>query len=978
MKIRLLAIVLALFAFYSCNNGNTYKTKEGVDANGFAYEEVTNDPLKSRVYTLTNGLKVYLSRNDDEPRVTCLVGVRAGSSSDPEETTGLAHYFEHMMFKGTTKIGTVNWEAESELIGQLEVLFEEHRAETDDVKKKAIYKRIDSISYEASKYVATNEFDKLMSLIGGQMSNAGTGLESTVFINDVPSNELERWAILESERLNGVVLRLFHTELEAVYEEFNMYQDMDSEREFSSVMKALFPNHPYGRDVIGYPEHIKSPSMVNIENFFKTYYVPNNMAICLSGDIDFESTIQLIDKYFGSLEYKDVPPLNYPQLQPITEKQSLEIVGPESENILMAWRFDGIGSEDEKYVELIDMLLNNRQAGLMDIDLIQQQKVMDVATMSYFLSGNGIHFVSITPLEGQSLEQAEQLVLDEIEKIKNGDFDEWLIQAVVNDKKRQTMKSQESNMNRAYEMMGNFINRQSRQEVLQYLSDLEKVTKSELMAFAKEKYAVNNYVIAYKRQGENSQLVKVEKPDITPIVVNRELQSEFAVNFSNMETPEVEPVFVDFDSCIERGTIKDGCDFFYIKNQTNDLFSLRYIVDKGSWHDLEFELAVGYLPYIGTDKYSASDFQKELYKYGLDFSVSTNGERSYVTINGLNSSLDKGIELMEHILSNAKADKQAYNDYVGRILKSRQDEKADPRSILAKGLKNYGIYGNINPCTHILGAEQLEAINPDSLIGYINNISSYKHEVFYYGPSGYNDVFEKVKRSHVMPEVLIDVPDSIPFVQTKTEENKVYVVDFDINQANILLVSNTTPFDKSLIPGAQVYNNFYGEGLSSIVFQEIRESKALAYSSGSSYGVASRPGRLNILSGRIGTQADKLSMATETLVYLMNNCPDTEQQYKIACESLAKVMRTERITKENIFWTWKRNHDRGIDYDIRKDEYDAAINMSYADFLTFFDQNIKDQKFAYLVLGRKSDLNIKALEALGSVEFLTVDDLFGE
>lgn len=131
--------------------------------------------------------------------------------------------------------------------------------------------------------MATNEYDKLVSSLGAKNTNAGTSYDQTVYINDIPSNELEKWLTLESERFGDVVLRLFHTELETVYEEYNMYNDMDDSRASNALMEGLFPSHPYGRDVIGLPEHLKNPSMVNIYNFYRTFYVPNNMAIVLSG-----------------------------------------------------------------------------------------------------------------------------------------------------------------------------------------------------------------------------------------------------------------------------------------------------------------------------------------------------------------------------------------------------------------------------------------------------------------------------------------------------------------------------------------------------------------------------------------------------------------------------------------------------------------------------------------------------------------------
>jgi zinc protease len=968
--------ILLLIGLMGCKSTSSYKTTQATDANGYTYEYVKNDPLKTRIYTLENGLKVYITPNTDEPRFTGLIGVRAGSTSDPIETTGLAHYFEHMMFKGTERMGTTNWAEESKLIKQIEEQYEKHKVATDPDEKKRIYKSIDSLSQEAAKYVATNEYDKLMSAIGARSTNAGTSYESTVYINDVPVNELERWAQLESERFKGIVLRLFHTELETVYEEFNMYQDQDSERQFNMLMKNLFPTHPYGRDVIGFPDHLKNPSMINIQQFYNNFYVPNNMAITLSGDLNYEETIQMIDKYFGNLESKELPDRTQPVEEAITQITEKEVVGPEAENVMLAFRLGGVGSVDEGYMQLIDMILTNSKAGLVDLNLVQQQKVLSATTFFYALKDYGIFAMQGEPRQDQSLNEVKDLMLGELEKIKKGEFDEWLIEAIVNDLKLNQIRRDERNMGRAYNLMNEFINGQTRQSELEHLDKLAKITKADLVKFANEKFA-DNYVVVYKRQGENSNLVKVEKPAITAVPVNRDLESEFAKNFMAQKTSDIEPMFIDFNEKIEQSNLQNGCNYYYIQNESNELFTLRYIVDMGRLNNLKFDLAVGYLKFIGTSKYSAPDLQKELYRYGLDFNVSADAERSYITISGLGSSFEKGVELLEHIIAEAVVDPQAYTDYVSRLLKQRQDEKSDQAIILRRGMLNYGMYGQSNPQTYLLTDAELKAVDPTELVGLIKQMTTFEHSVFYYGPLQSAEAKQQIAAKHKLPEQLQPVPVAKQFTQVKPEKSKVYLVDFDINQVNIMLLANDIDFDKSIVPAARIYNEFYGSGLSSVVFQEIRESKALAYSAYSSYSLPSKTGRLNSVVGYVGTQADKLSIATSTLLQLLNDMPMATNQYNMAREAIVKVINSERITKEQIFWTWQRNKDRGIDYDIRRDEYKAAQTMDIDAFKQFFDQHIKGHNYTFLVLGKKSTLDMKALEKLGSVQELTLEEVFG-
>lgn len=269
----------------------------------YRYEEVADDPLHSRIYTLDNGLKVYMTVNGEAPRIQTYIAVRVGSKNDPLETTGLAHYFEHLMFKGTESFGTQDYEAERPMLDEIERLFEVYRTTTDADERRAIYARIDSVSQEASKLAIPNEYDKLMSAIGAAGTNAFTSYDMTVYTEEIPSNQIDNWAKIQSDRFANAVIRGFHTELETVYEEYNMSLTSDSRKMLDSLMVALYPHHPYGmHTVLGTQEDLKNPSITNIKNYYKTYYVPNNMAICLSGDFDPDRMIATIDKYFGGLK----------------------------------------------------------------------------------------------------------------------------------------------------------------------------------------------------------------------------------------------------------------------------------------------------------------------------------------------------------------------------------------------------------------------------------------------------------------------------------------------------------------------------------------------------------------------------------------------------------------------------------------------------------------------------------------------------
>ncbi len=974
----LLSAAFYLFglALLSSCSSEGYKTKSATDANGFVYEYVTNDPLQARIYSLDNGLKVYLSFNADEPRIATLIGVRAGSTSDPVETTGLAHYFEHMMFKGTNKIATLDWEKESAELDVISDLFEQHRNTNDPELKKAIYHEIDSVSQIAASYVTANEYDKLVSGLGAKRTNAGTSYESTVYINDIPSNEFQKWLKLESERFENIVLRLLHTELETVYEEFNMYQDMDRARASNALMEGLFPTHPYGRDVIGLPEHLKNPSMVNIYKFAETWYRPNNMVIALSGDLDMDKTIVQINETFGRLKANpDLPVIEQPIEEPITEPVIKEIVGPEAESISLAFRFDGENSMDNKYVTLINMLLSNSQAGLIDINLNQKQTVLRAGSYAYFMRDYGIHNFYGQPREGQSLEEVKDLLLEQLEKIKNGEFDDWMIEAVINDMELSQIRQQESNFSRAFEFVDVFIKDIPYTDRLKFVDELRKITKEDLMKFAKDKYG-ENYVVVYKRTGENTGLVKVDKPVITPVEINREEQSEFYKEFVAEESAEMKPVFVDFESEVKTEALSSGIEVSYIKNKNNELFNLQYIIDMGKKHNLMLPLAFNYLPYLGTDKYSAEELQKEFFKYGLSMNVFASEDRCYVYITGLQKSFDKGIELLEHVLANAKPDDKAYTDYIDGILKKRTDAKLNKNTILWSGLFNYGKYGSFNPYTNIISENELKVIDPVQLTELLNEIYSYKHRLFYYGSEELSAITPVIEKYHNVPDELLPYPQAVDFVEQPTDNNSVYFVDYDMSQVNILLLAKGPLFDKSLIPPAQLFGEYFGSGLSSIVFQEIREARGLAYSAFSAFSIPSKADQSNFIYGFVGTQSDKLKDATDALLDLMNDMPMAQKQFDLAKESIIKKIETERIIKTNIFWTYQRNLDRGINYDIREDVYKYCQETDMETFGEFFNKYIKGNNYSFLILGNKNEVDLNVLGELGTVKELSLEEIF--
>lgn len=691
-------IATCIFLFTHCQPNEKYRTTIQ-QSGGYSYESVTNDPTNTRIYTLDNGLKVYLSKLDNSPRIQTFTVIKAGSKNDPANNTGLAHYLEHMMFKGTDQFGTKNYSEEKVLLDSIESLFNHYGKLTDPEKRKSVFKQIDKLSYKAAEFAIPNEFDKMISLIGGKGLNANTSNDRTLYTADIPANEIERFLKIEGARFKKIVNRLFHTELEAVYEEKNHILDDDYWKAYDSMQKHIFLNHPYGQQsVLGTIDHLKNPSITAIKSYFNTYYRPNNAAICMSRDLDYDTTIALIDQYFGDWEASnDLPiwdPIKEPELTKVVEA---EVFGPQKERIYLGYRFVGTHSEDHMKIILINLLLNNSTAGLIELNLEQQQKLLAAWSNIREFNDYNIHILSGTPKAGQSLTEVKELLLEQINAIKQGEFDEWLLDAVVNQlKKIQMIKedSKKANYYRASEMVKAFTNDTPWKDRVSFFDKISTITKEELVAFANTHYK-ENYVLIKKRNGEDLNAQKVEKPLISKVPLNREVKSTFHKEIAQIKTANLEPKFVDFKNDLQHYKIGE-IPVIHRENIDNDLFELTYIFDFAQNADPILGLALtGFLNYVGTREYTPKEIKQEFYKLGCTYRVrgTRNIDRFYITLKGLNENFEASLSLFEHLLEEATGTDGTLKKLVDRILKQREDSIKDKDHILWNGLYNYAVFG---------------------------------------------------------------------------------------------------------------------------------------------------------------------------------------------------------------------------------------------------------------------------------------------
>ena len=949
-----------------------------MQAKDYKYQTVKGDPTGTRIYTLDNGLRVYLSVNKETPRIHTYVAVKTGSRNDPAETTGLAHYLEHLMFKGTKQFGTTDAEKEAPLLKDIEERYEKYRTLTDPEQRKRAYHGIDSVSQLAAKYFIPNEYDKLMSSLGAEKTNAYTSNDVTCYTEDIPANEVDNWAKIQADRFQNMVIRGFHTELEAVYEEYNIGLTRDGNKEWEALSKLLMPTHPYGtQTTIGTQEHLKNPSIVNIKNYFNRYYVPNNVAICMAGDMDPEKVIATIDKYFGSWKRSDA--LSFPQFpkqKPLTAPKDTTVMGPEAENIVLAWGFDGGQSLQSDTLDVIANILSNGKAGLMDINLSQKMKYLGGEAFAMSLAEYGLMGISASPKEGQSLDEVKKLVLGEVENLKKGNFPDELLPAVINNMKLEYYHALEKNQDVADQFVDAFIKGREWQTVVGRLDRISKMTKAQIVAFA-NKYLNNNYALVYKRQGEDTTQKKIDKPQITPIPSNRDLQSDFVKEIIASKTTPIEPRFVDFNKDLVKTKTKKGLPVLYVPNKQSGLFTLSFRYDFGLEADKRLPIAVDYLEYLGTNKLSPEQVKQRFYQLACDYSISAGTDNLNVTISGLNENMPKALWLVEHLLANAKVDKEAYMELVELVKKSRKDNRSNQNANFG-ALAAYGIYGPYNKVRNVMSNAELDKTNPQTLLNLLKGLRNYKHEVLYCGQSTPEALVKTIDEGHVIGKTLANVPQGKRYTEMQTKENEVWMAPYEAKNIYMMLYNNSGKgWNVEQQPMVYLFNEYFGTGMNGIVFQELRETRGLAYNASARYTTPSRVGGTESLQANIISQNDKMMDCVKAFNNIIDEMPQSDKAFELAKQASMKRIATERTTKFGIINAYLQARRLGLDFDIKERIYNALPKITLKEMVEFEKQSMAKKPLRYLILGDEKNLDMKGLEKIGKIKKVTTQEIFG-
>jgi predicted Zn-dependent peptidase len=929
-----------------------------------------SDLMQTTIHRLPNGLTVYLSPNHEVPRISAWIAVRAGSTMDPADSTGLAHYLEHMNFKGTTSIGTLDYEKEKPHLDRITELYEQHFRSKDPAERERIYKEIDKENIEAEKYEVPNEISKMYKRLGFKGLNAFTSNEETVYHVDLPSNRAEAWAKLESERFAHPVFRLFQNELEVVYEEKNRTMDNMEEPLYEALNKQLYKLHPYGtQTTIGTIEHLKNPSLAHMYGFFDTYYHPNNMAIVLAGDFDRRQMLELVTRYFGGWKPQTLPqPKTWPLPKP-QGRESVEVKYEGEEKVFISWLTVPREHADADALRVMDMLMDNSVAGLINLDLVQAQKVKAAGSGISFYNDAGDWGVWAVTKKGQTLEEAEALLMAEVDKLKAGGFSEDDIKAVITNYEVSEKAQLESNEARASEMADSFVHLEPWPVTAGRLERLRRVSKADVVRVA-GLYLGSDRVAAFRRNAK-PEIPNIAKPGFTKVDIDPARESAFAREIYALPAKPLAPRWLEEGRDYTLTALPSG-RLTAAKNPFNDLFQLAWVFERGRRHERGLCAALDLLELSGAGKSSAEEFKKKLFGLGTSLSYSCGEWQSSVYLTGLDANLWPSLQLMNERFSAPNIEPDMLKRMAEVQIGAHADAKKDPDSVY-NALQEFALRGKDSGVLNELSDQELLALKTEGLRRLMQEFMGYQRRTAYVGnrePSELAKLLEEPGRRYR------PAPAHTPMRYLKPARPEVFLTDRDMVQAQVGVFAADGILDPERVVDYSFFSNYLGGGMNSVIFQEVREARSLAYAAWGGYEYAGHKGDENMVYGGLGCQADKTVEATALLGDLVKSPPWSEQRFLDSAKAIEENYRANPISFRSIPGALLGWQDQGIaGGDPRPRRFERALKYRLED-LKAFAQHLKDKVLTIYVLGSRDHVGADGLKKLGDFQEEKLEQIF--
>ena len=947
-------------------------------------------------YTLKNGMKVYLWVDKDWTDVYGQVTVRAGSIDEPADFTGLAHYLEHELFKGTQQIGALNWEKEKPLYEEIISLYDECAAAgfaKNEAKKEELIKKINEKSIETAKLSRDDDFSTLIQGIGGYDLNAYTNFDETAYHNAFPTHQMEKWLTIYTDRLINPVFRSFQAELENVFEEYNMRMPNVDAQQSQALFEHAFKGTPYARDVIGTVEHLKNPSMSPMIKFFNDWYVPNNMALILVGNFDKEAVKPLIEKTFGKLEYKELParvpvvPQNFAGIQPVKVK-----IGYEPSIILV---FDGIkeGHPDQLKLEMLMMCLNNGQGvGLFD-KLNLDNTVGGVGAGLAPFREMGIIYVSASPYMDlgtgtfESDKKTEQVVMAEINRLKKGNIPSWLFQSVKEQYLQEIKQMNENPMYKVSIANTAFISQQDVEKFFNIEEKVKAITIDDLKEVA-AKYFDKDYLSISFSEGE-PKIQKLKKPNIKPLIERPDGQ-ETAYGKYFQELPEGE-MFIKYEdfSEVKHKELYKNVDLYYNENPKNDIFTLILEYGVGNNKMPKLEYAAQLMNYAGGPGKGAQDIRRELGRLGATCGFGSNDNYFYIQIEGEEKNLQKIMDIVTRQTLMPRLDNRVIEGVLWETVSSRMYEQRRSSSLTA-ALWQYIQYGDKSPYIDRTPSKSLikigvageeATINPlvtnTDLTTTIQDATSYAVKMYYTGQKPLEEVAEILEKVSPIKENM--KPKEPEFFRKRvdyTTPQIYFLPNSEIQQATVFMyIPIGKDYNKSKMAKQAAFNEYFNGGFAGLVMHEIREKRSLAYGAGGNAS-GSLKTKDQYFVGSVGTQNDKVLEVINTYVDLLQNMPLFPERIKnIKNQLKATIIGTMNFRGKAM--NVEKTKELGFNEDPAKYLLPQYDNLKFEDITDFYNTNIKNKPLIIVIHGDPKLINIKEIQKkYGKVTKLTKSKLF--
>lgn len=838
-----------------------------------------SEALKVKTYVLDNGLTVWINEDPNQTAVYGATVVKAGAVDCPG--TGIAHYFEHMMFKGTDKIGTIDYEAEKPYLDSISVMYDKLAETADPEAKKEIQMEINRLSIKASDYAIPNEFNNLISEMGGSGLNAFTSYDETVYHNMFLPEYFEQWAELNSERIMNPVFRLFQSELETVYEEKNMGDDNLISDFRDRMLGSIYSGTGYSENIVGTTENLKNPRLGQMREFFEKYYVASNMGLILTGNIKAEEALPVIEKTFGRIRKGEEITRNIGTLDPINGRQEVfaKINMPMVKLGAVCFRGPSKNDPDFPAVGFLTSLLNNDAGtGLLD-KLMVDHKIMLAQAMPdlSFRDAGSIMVLYMPKLLFQKEKKATALIFDAFEALKAGDFTDEYFESCKLSYTKALIAGNEDLASRMQTMAFAFSDGLDWNEVLAQSEQIKSLTKDQVVALA-NKYLTGDYVLIRKEKGTAAG-EKLQKPDYEKVVPkNREQASAYAQQIrQSAEHIKVQPRKLDYDNDVETVQVAPLVKLFAARNPYNDVFDLTFSFCIGTLEKPDLERVSSYVNLLGTDKESFDEIHSRLQTMGSSIGFSSSANYFHVSISGFDSHLDETLGIAAELMSGIKGDK-------GKLAHLKTEEQSNlimsrsEMDILEDALVDKVTLGDKSTYLAVKGE-----FTDEVLLGLFKDVQKVECDVAYSGTLGAEEVAEAI-RKHIDVEA-IDTPSKglIDNAPVSYDGPRVFFVDKkDASQSQIRCIMVTDPVDNQYDRYAtNLYASYLGGGMSSLLFQEIREFRSMAYSTSASYPKPSFLHTATVpatLKAYVGTQSDKTIDAMRIVDSLVTGTPFIESK----------------------------------------------------------------------------------------------------